>query len=101
MSPWFGNVVFIAALVASVAIRVPHEKRSKETRVKETRRGSREIALLSMVAIGGLLLPLVYFLTPFLSFADRPDSGEADVLAATLLGASVAAATRGDRLTEE
>lgn len=66
-----GIAIYFAALVASIVIRIPHDRRSRETKVRETRKGALEITLLAMVAISGLLLPIVYAATSLLAFADR------------------------------
>lgn len=70
MSPWYGIGLFCLALVASVAIRIPHDQLSKKTQVKETRRGPLELFLLGLIAVGGLLLPVLFIFTPLLSFAN-------------------------------
>jgi hypothetical protein len=57
-------------LVVFVAIRVPHDKRSKETKITESRKGTLERTLLVLMGIGGFLLPLAFVISPVLSFAD-------------------------------
>jgi protein-S-isoprenylcysteine O-methyltransferase Ste14 len=72
MNPWIGKAVFLAGLVVCVAIRVPHDRRSKETKVVESRKGPLEKTLLILIAITGFIFPLMFMLSPLLSFADYP-----------------------------
>jgi hypothetical protein len=64
MSAWIGKTVFLLGLVVFVAIRVPHDKRSKETKIAESRKGTLEATLLALMGIGGFLLPLVFIVSP-------------------------------------
>jgi protein-S-isoprenylcysteine O-methyltransferase Ste14 len=57
-------------LVVFVAIRVPHDKRSKVTKITESRKGTLEKTLLVLMGIGCFLLPLAFVISPVLSFAD-------------------------------
>jgi protein-S-isoprenylcysteine O-methyltransferase Ste14 len=70
MNPWIGSAVFLVGLVVCVAIRVPHDKRSKETKIAESRKGALEKILLALMAITGFIFPLMFMLSPLLSFAD-------------------------------
>jgi protein-S-isoprenylcysteine O-methyltransferase Ste14 len=70
MNPWIGKLAFLLGLVVFVAIRVPHDKRSKETKIAESRKGALEKALLVLMGIGGFLLPLTFILSPLVSFAN-------------------------------
>jgi protein-S-isoprenylcysteine O-methyltransferase Ste14 len=70
MNPWIGKTAFLLGLVVFVAIRVPHDKRSKETKIAESRKGALEATLLVLMGIGGFVLPLVFILSPFFSFAN-------------------------------
>lgn len=70
MNLWFGKIFLLAGLIASIAIRVPHDKRSQETKVTESRKGRLEIFLLAVMMIGTMLLPVLFIFTPILSFAD-------------------------------
>lgn len=72
MNPWIGSAVFLVGMVVCVAIRVPHDKRSKETKIAESRKGGLERLLLALMAITGFILPLMFMLSPLLSFADYP-----------------------------
>lgn len=70
MNPWIGKTAFLLGLVVFVAIRVPHDKRSKETKIAESRKGALEATLLVLMGIGGFVLPLVFILSPLFSFAN-------------------------------
>lgn len=70
MNPWIGKTTFLLGLVVFVAIRVPYDKRSRETKIAESRKGALEATLLALMGIGGLVLPLVFILSPLFSFAD-------------------------------
>lgn len=76
-------MAFLLGLVVFVAIRVPHDRRSQETKVTESRKGSLEKALLVLMGIGGFVLPLTFILSPLLSVADYP------LLTLSLLGGIV------------
>src|SRR5450631_3274435 len=65
MSAWIGKTAFLLGLVVFVAIRVPHDKRSKQTKIAESRKGVLEATLLALMGIGGFLLPLVFIVSPF------------------------------------
>lgn len=71
LNPWYGNAAFLVGLALSIAIRAPHETRSKTVAVAESRKGALEAALLGLVLLGHFLLPLLYMTTGLLSFADR------------------------------
>ena len=71
MSPWIGIVTFFGALISSIAIRVPHDRRSRSAKVVHSRKGPLEAVLLGAVALGGGVLPLLFAATPLLAFADH------------------------------
>jgi len=70
MNPWIGKTTFLLGMVIFVAIRVPHDKRSKETKIAESRKGALEATLLALMGIGGFVFPFIYILSPFFPFAD-------------------------------
>jgi hypothetical protein len=70
MNPWIGKTAFLLGLVVFVAIRVPHDKRSKETKIAESHKGAVEVTLLALMGMGGFVLPLVFILSSLFSFAD-------------------------------
>lgn len=71
MNPWFAKIVILAASVALVVIRAPYGSRSRKIPVTKNRRGSLEIALLTIAWIA-FFLPLIWIATPAFSFADYP-----------------------------
>lgn len=71
MAPWVGKVAFFVGLLIFVAIRVPHDRRSKGMAISESRKGVLECLLLFLMTLGVIVLPGTYLLTPFLSFADH------------------------------
>ena len=60
-----GKIAFFASLILQIVIRYPYREGMKRTNMD-----SQEKWLLLVLTIGGLLLPLVYIFTPWLSFAD-------------------------------
>jgi protein-S-isoprenylcysteine O-methyltransferase Ste14 len=72
MSPWIGKAVFLAGMIAFIAIRAPHAHKTRQKPVAESRKGFLENWLLCSMTLGFLVLPLVYVLTPVLSMADYP-----------------------------
>jgi len=72
MNIWFGKITLLVGIALAAAIRAPHGKRRSKIRRIETRKGKLEIALLSLAWLGSVILPALWVLTPFLSFADYP-----------------------------
>jgi protein-S-isoprenylcysteine O-methyltransferase Ste14 len=60
-----GKIAFFVLLVAQIVIRYPYREGMKRTNMDNQEKG-----LLFGLTVGGLLLPLVYIFTPWLSFAD-------------------------------
>jgi len=71
MNPWYAKAVVLAASVALVAIRAPHGNRSRTVPVVKSRKGTLEIVLLTIMW-AAFFLPLLWALSPLLSFADYP-----------------------------
>ncbi len=70
MHPDFWNLVFLAGFIVYIVIRGVYKERTKRV-VKEVRRvDALEITLMALVVPGSLLLPVLYFFTPWLAFAD-------------------------------
>jgi protein-S-isoprenylcysteine O-methyltransferase Ste14 len=63
--------VILAAMAAMLAIRAPHGQRSRRIKVVASRRGPLEIVLLALASLS-FFVPLIWILTPVLSFADYP-----------------------------
>ena len=68
INPW--NIVFLVGFIAYVVIRGVFEQRSKGNEQVLSRSDRRETVLIVIMAIGSMLLPILYLFTPFLSFAD-------------------------------
>jgi protein-S-isoprenylcysteine O-methyltransferase Ste14 len=64
------DLVFLAGFAVYVALRGHYQKLAKGQESVERRRGGREVVLLVLVAIGCVLLPVLYLVTPWLAFAD-------------------------------
>jgi protein-S-isoprenylcysteine O-methyltransferase Ste14 len=88
MSAWIGKAAFLLGLIVFVAIRVPHDKRSKESKIVESRKGALEATLLALMGIGGFLLPLIFIVSPLFSFADYPPRGLSIMCGIVCLGFS-------------
>jgi protein-S-isoprenylcysteine O-methyltransferase Ste14 len=71
LNPWFGKILFLIGMVASIAIRVPHDKISKETKNIYSGKDALEKTLLLLMLLGGFLIPFLYIFTSLLSFADH------------------------------
>jgi len=71
MNLWIAKGVVLAASAAMVAIRAPHGHRSRTVKIVEDRKGGLEIALL-VLAMLGFVVPLVWIVSPLLSFAEYP-----------------------------
>ncbi len=66
--PW--NIVFLAGFVVYAWTRHVYEQRAKGQAKIERHVDGLEKGLLAFVALGTLLLPVLYIFTPLLSFAD-------------------------------
>lgn len=72
MNPWIGKALVLVGMMITVAIRAPFDSKSNKVRVVDSRKGTREIILLSLMSIGVFLLPVLSIATSWLSFADYP-----------------------------
>jgi protein-S-isoprenylcysteine O-methyltransferase Ste14 len=66
--PW--NLVFLVGFIVYVSIRGVFERRTKNNEKMVRRLDALEKTLLFIVAVGSLLLPVLYLFTPWLAFAD-------------------------------
>jgi len=64
------NSIFLAGLLVYVAIRGVYEERAKRVETSVKRLDGLERALLCLAFVGCLILPVVYFATNWLAFAD-------------------------------
>lgn len=87
VQPW--NVVFLAGFLVYLGIRGRFARRTRDN-VKTVRRvDAVEKVLLVLVAIGSLLLPILYLFTPWLAFADYPLPAAAPWCGAVLMPAAL------------
>jgi len=68
---WLARAVSIVAIIAMMAIRAPHGRRSRTVTVVDDRKDTWEILLL-LLSIAGWWLPLVWAAASILAFADYP-----------------------------
>jgi protein-S-isoprenylcysteine O-methyltransferase Ste14 len=71
MNPSISRAVMLAATIATIAIRWPHGARRYSVKVTRSLRTGRERALMGAAVIG-LLLLLIWIVSPALAFADFP-----------------------------
>jgi protein-S-isoprenylcysteine O-methyltransferase Ste14 len=71
MNLWFAKAVVLIAFIATILIRAPHGKRSREVKVAKSRKGPVEVFLLTIAWIA-FFLPIFWIATPWLAFADFP-----------------------------
>lgn len=65
-----GNLVFIIGFVLYAGIRHTFERRTRSNEHVVNRADGRERMLIVVMAVGSFLLPLLYLLTPWPSYAD-------------------------------
>jgi hypothetical protein len=68
IQPW--NIVFLVGFIAYVVIRGVYEERAKGNERVVSRAEKGDSTLIFILAVGSLLLPVVYLLTHWLAFAD-------------------------------
>lgn len=71
MNPLIAKAVILAAGVVMVAIRAPHGQRSRGVKVVKSHKGTLEIIVLTLAWLG-FFIPLIWIVSPVLSFADYP-----------------------------
>jgi len=64
------TVIYFVALVIETAIRAPLNKMRRQEKMSERRFTDQEKTLLSLLLIGGLVVPIIYAATDWLDFAD-------------------------------
>jgi protein-S-isoprenylcysteine O-methyltransferase Ste14 len=69
MNPWFAKAIVLASSIAMVMIRAPHGQRSRGVKVVRSRRGTSEIALLTLAWLA-FFVPLIWIVAPVFTFAD-------------------------------
>jgi protein-S-isoprenylcysteine O-methyltransferase Ste14 len=68
---WVGKAACLLACVVMIIIRAPHGKRSRAIPVLKSRKGPREVFLLTIAWVA-FFLPLIWIVTPAFAFADYP-----------------------------
>jgi len=66
--PW--NIVFLVGFIAYVTIRGVFQQRTKGNEKAASRSDRRELVLIVLMALGSMILPVVYLFTSLLRFAD-------------------------------
>jgi protein-S-isoprenylcysteine O-methyltransferase Ste14 len=66
------KIAYFAGMVVEVILRAPYDRQRRKIEKTDQRVTAAEQAVLTVLSIGGLLLPLIYALTSWLSFADYP-----------------------------
>ena len=64
------KIIFLVGLVSCSIIRTPHQRVNKQNIIVDDRKTAQEKALLFLVFLGMFILPMIYVLTPWLSFAN-------------------------------
>ena len=71
MNPWFAKAIILVCALAIVIIPASLHRRGGEVTVVKSRKGPREIVLLTLAWLG-FFVPFIWIATPVLSFADYP-----------------------------
>jgi protein-S-isoprenylcysteine O-methyltransferase Ste14 len=64
------TVIYFVALVIEMIIRAPLNKRRKQEKMSERRITNQEMIILSLLLLGGFIMPLIYAATNWLDFAN-------------------------------
>jgi protein-S-isoprenylcysteine O-methyltransferase Ste14 len=70
MSTLIFKIVYLAGLIAQIAIRAPFDRQRRKEKVATDKMGLQESILLGLLFLGNFFLPMIYIFTPWLSFAD-------------------------------
>ena len=71
MNPWIAKAVVLAGILAMIAIRAPHGRRSGRVKVATSHKTPRETGLL-LLAWVGFVVPLIWVASSVFSFAEYP-----------------------------
>jgi len=71
MNPWIAKATVLLGSIVMIMIRAPHGQRSHQVKVLKSRKGVREVVLLTLAWLG-FFCPLFWVATPALKFADYP-----------------------------
>ncbi len=61
---------YVVGILIEIAVRVPHDRQRRRNQIAVDQADRLDRALIGLLFFGGLFLPLIYALTPWLSFAD-------------------------------
>ncbi len=64
------TAIYFLTLVIQIIIRAPFDRKRRREKISEQRFTSREQIILILLALGGLVVPIVYAATHWLDFAD-------------------------------
>ena len=83
------TVIYFAALIIEMIIRVPLNRKRKQEKMSERRVTNQEIFLLVLLFLGGFVTPIIYATTDWLDFANYTLPAWAGWLGVLLLVAGV------------
>jgi protein-S-isoprenylcysteine O-methyltransferase Ste14 len=81
--------IYFLALVIEMIIRAPLNKRRRQEKMSEQRVTGQEMLILSLLMLGGFIVPLIYALTNWLDFANYTLPAWAGWLGVLLLAAGL------------
>jgi len=64
------KIIYFAGVMIMFMIRLRYRWRTRFNQVVVSRKGTLEISLLSLAFVGMMVIPIIYFFTPLLNFAD-------------------------------
>ena len=64
------KLAYIAGLVVEMVIRAPYNQSRRQTKIVSNQMSRQEGVVLGLLFLGNFILPMIYILTPWLSFAD-------------------------------
>jgi protein-S-isoprenylcysteine O-methyltransferase Ste14 len=85
--PW--NLVFLVGFMAYLTIRGVFEQRTKTNKKQVSRADAGDRILIFIMAVGAILLPIIYLITPWLAFADYRLPAFAPWCGTVLMGAAL------------
>jgi protein-S-isoprenylcysteine O-methyltransferase Ste14 len=83
------KLVFVAAMVAEIAIRAPYNQQRRQNRIATNQYNRTETAVLILLFLGSFILPLVYVFTPWLDFANYTLPGWAGWLGVVIMAGAL------------
>jgi protein-S-isoprenylcysteine O-methyltransferase Ste14 len=83
------TAIYFLALVIEMIIRAPLNKRRKQEKMSERRITNQEMLILSLLLLGGFIMPLIYAATNWLDFANYTLPAWASWLGVVLLAVAL------------